>query len=117
MDVAELEVEIEAFINKLPGETKLVLINLAEHGKYLDFDRDFINPIIGRRVRLINQMLERLAERCRDKVCMLDISDKITASQVQDIDAHLSREGFHTIANMMHSLIEEDLAGRGSLHK
>jgi FkbH-like protein len=117
MDVAELEVEIEAFINKLPGETKLVLINLAEHGKYLDFDRDFINPIIGRRVRLINQMLERLAERCRDKVCMLDISDKITASQAQDIDAHLSREGFHTIANMMHSLIEEDLAGRGSLHK
>ena len=117
MDVTELEAEIEAFINKLPGNTRLVIINLAEHGKYLDFDRDFINPVIGRRVKLINRMLEGLAQRCRDRVFMLDISDTITASHVQDIDIHYSREGFHIIANRMRSLIEEDLSGRGSLCK
>jgi FkbH-like protein len=102
--------DLQWLLSKMKNGTKIIIINLADHGHYLDFNSDFINPIIHARIVALNNMFDEIVRENREKVLLADLRGKIKKEDVGDVDGHYNRRAFFTIARTIKEIIDQDLS-------
>lgn len=100
--------DLQWLLSKIKNGTKIIIINLADHGHYLDFNSDFINPIIHERIVALNTMFDEIVRDYREKVLLADLRGKIKKEDVGDVDGHYNRRAFFTISQVIKETIDRD---------